>query len=87
MRQDGICPKCQSTDVIPDVKVLDRVEAADFSATSLTAVVYDNPEAMFFKGKHPATLRAYVCGACGFTEFYVDEPQELLAAHRRREGE
>ena len=86
MRQDGTCPKCESTDVIPDVRVLDRVEAADYSASSLTAVIYDKPEALFFKGQHRSTFRAYVCGACGFTEFYVNEPQELLAAHRKQGG-
>ncbi len=45
--------------------------------------VYEDPGALLFKGTHRGTLSARICGRCGYTELYVSNPQELLAAYRR----
>ena len=80
------CPKCQSTEIIPNVRILDRMSAADFDATDLTTVVYDNPGALVFKGKHLGFLNAQICGQCGYTELFVSNPEELLAAYKKAQA-
>jgi len=82
MWSDETCPKCQSTEIIPNVRILDRLNATDFDAQDLTAVVYDNPGAFIFKGKHKSSLDACVCGRCGYTEFFARNPEELLLGHK-----
>lgn len=78
---DGVCPKCGSSEVIPDVKIIDHAHLNQ--PMELSATVYLNPEAWVFKGPVSHRLQARVCGACGYAEFYVDNPQTLLAAARR----
>jgi hypothetical protein len=75
-----VCPKCGSPDVIPDVRILDRNESWK---NELQVEVYSNPNALLFKGAHGGTLRASICGRCGYAELYVTNPQELLEAYQR----
>jgi predicted nucleic-acid-binding Zn-ribbon protein len=70
------CAKCGCTTVIPDVRIIDHGDGND--PLDLCATVYANPEAWVFKGPVSHKLRARVCGDCGFTEFYVDNPGRLL---------
>jgi hypothetical protein len=75
------CAKCQSSKVIPNARVIDR---ADYNQnTDLTVHVYENPEAMIFKGTHAGKLSARICGDCGYVETYIENPQELYAAYLR----
>ena len=80
----GPCPKCQSTEIIPDVRVIDHGHYN--SPLDLCATVYREPDAMIFK--HPVAHRfhARVCGACGYTEFYVENPQRLLELAKKVAG-
>jgi predicted nucleic-acid-binding Zn-ribbon protein len=78
-----LCSKCQGTEKIPDVKIIDR----DHLNSLLSATVYLHPDAMIFKTPISKPLRAKVCAACGYTEFYVDDPQELLAWARKAKSE
>jgi hypothetical protein len=39
---------------------------------------------LIFKGAVSSKLRAWICGACGFTELYVTNPQKLLEAFREQ---
>ncbi|HYP53492.1 MAG TPA: hypothetical protein VEQ42_08120 [Pyrinomonadaceae bacterium] len=82
MSANQVCPKCESQEIIPGVRILDRTEAGNMAASDLTAVVYENPDALLFKGGHHSELRARVCGACGYAELFVTYPEELLAAYR-----
>lgn len=77
--KSGICPKCQSQNVIPHVRILDYYDA--LGASNLKAVVYENPNALFFSGEHKSSLTAWICGECGYTELFVDRPQELFAVY------
>lgn len=73
------CPKCRSNVIIRNARVMDRGHGnADAGALSL--VLYEDPEALIFKGRHTFSLTAHICGACGFTEFYVSDPGALRAA-------
>lgn len=76
-RQDQ-CPKCDSTRVIDDVQVVDGT-----LQESLKAQVHSRPQAKLFKGTVGVRMKARVCGACGFTELYADNPARLLEAHKQ----
>ncbi|HEY7331308.1 MAG TPA: hypothetical protein VH592_26980 [Gemmataceae bacterium] len=81
--RDGQCPKCGSTDVIPNVYVTD--DPAHTAWENVRAVVEQNPDAWVFKGQVMTSLKAWVCGACGYTELYAKNPTALLDAYRKRE--
>jgi len=61
-----------------DVRVVDRGEGK----LDLSVEVYENPDAIVFKGTTRQSLRAWVCGDCGYTELFVEDPGLLLEAHR-----
>jgi hypothetical protein len=81
--RDGVCPRCGSSDVIPNVYVLDRGHY-DRPAGNLKVVVDENPNAWLFKGEVQSSLKAWVCGSCGFTELYAKDYAALLAAHQKQ---
>jgi predicted nucleic-acid-binding Zn-ribbon protein len=71
MKQSKKCPKCSSTDIITDAIPTDR-GYADF-----VLLKYWKPEALIFKNGSISKVSAYVCGTCGFTEYYADSPETL----------
>jgi predicted nucleic-acid-binding Zn-ribbon protein len=79
--QKGKCLKCGSADVIPDVTVVD-LGHHNFQQ-NLKAAIQANPGAWLFKGEVQTSLKAWVCGACGFTELYAKNPGALLAVHQK----
>ena len=76
------CPKCNSGELIPNVRILDKRDRGACS-DDLQVEVQEAPGALLFKGNHRGKLRAIICGACGFTELYATDPQELLLAHKK----
>ena len=76
--KDGVCPKCGCTVVVQGVRVLDR--GSDGVEYDLSVAVYRNPSARLLKGEVTSGLWACVCGACGYTELYADNPTELVKA-------
>jgi predicted nucleic-acid-binding Zn-ribbon protein len=79
--RDNNCPKCGSGEVIPDVRIIDHGHSN--RPLDLSATVYTSPDAWIFKGPVSHLFKARVCGRCGYTEFYVDDPQGLAEAARR----
>ncbi len=73
------CLKCESTQVINDVQVIDLESHAE----SLAVRVQTKPHARLFKGGVRVRLKAQVCGACGYTELYAKDPARLLKAHEQ----
>ena len=71
-----VCPKCNSGKIVPNARVMDRGHL-NTDAGELSVIVYERPDALVFKGSHSAELSARVCGDCGYTEFFAEEPQEL----------
>jgi hypothetical protein len=51
------------------------------SVENVKAVVAQNPDALFFRGEVKTSLKAWVCGVCGYTELYAKHPAALLAVH------
>jgi predicted nucleic-acid-binding Zn-ribbon protein len=72
------CPKCHSTRLAAGVRVAER------SPSNLTGLlsleVDERPEALVFKKTHRYPLTATVCGDCGFTELYINDPAGLMSA-------
>lgn len=71
------CVKCQSDQVVPDLRIFD----AQGHYIRLSVSVDEHPDAMVFKGAHPAPLHARLCGSCGAVELYVDNAAELYAVY------
>lgn len=83
--RNGTCSKCGSSEIVRDVRIMDRGHVSA-DAGDLSAVVYGNPEAWVFKNKVRVELSACVCGACGYTELYAVDPRAMLAAARAADG-
>ena len=76
MPDSHACPKCGSAQILP-ARV---ISGSDFD---IRLRVDADPEAFLFKDAELCSIRALVCGACGFTEFYAAHPANLLEAWRR----
>jgi predicted nucleic-acid-binding Zn-ribbon protein len=74
----GPCPKCGCTIIVQGVRVLDRGHQG--RVNDLSIAVYAKPDAWLFKGQVTGELWACVCGACGFTELYATNLDELIKA-------
>ena len=73
------CPKCSSKKVIPLASVQDQ---GQYSDQKLKAFVYTNPDAWVFKGAVYASLKARICGECGYTELFAADAPKLYEAYR-----
>ena len=77
--RSGHCPKCESREIVADVTIIDRSRSS--AENELTAHV-DGPvkEALLISYSTPerAHLRAWICGACGYTELYTEGAERLL---------
>ncbi len=85
MAENITCPKCKSEKVVPQARVMDRGHYSG-DAGNLTLVVYENPEALIFKGTHEGALYARVCGECGYTELFLENPEELYEIYQNAKG-
>jgi hypothetical protein len=74
------CSKCQATQMMAGVTVLDRGQG---SPGNLNVVVYGDPDALLFKNTLYGELVADICGACGHVELRVLNPGELYQRTRR----
>ena len=74
------CAKCGSDKIVPLAAVVDQGRNSD---GNLRAAVYTNPEAWIFKGAVCATLRANICGQCGYTEMIAENPAALYDAYQK----
>ncbi len=79
------CMRCGSKDIVRDVRVVDRGEGN--SKTDLKLEVYENPDALIFKGTHKARLSADVCADCGFAMLSVSaKAARELKKHGKLQG-
>lgn len=80
------CGKCGSEKIIPLAGMVDQGQGPDGTLKAL--VGYTNPEAWVFKGPIYATMKANICGECGYTELIAENPaalyEEYLKAKRAR---
>jgi formate dehydrogenase assembly factor FdhD len=74
-----LCTRCGSDELIPRARVAERGDGN--GRYDLQVEVQRRPNAVLFKRPERADLTARVCGACGYTELYVDAPRALYTAH------
>jgi predicted nucleic-acid-binding Zn-ribbon protein len=77
MKSKITCPKCGSPRIIQQIQVMDR---SDSGNQSLSLRRGTRALGGWLKLPRSFPLDAWTCGACGYTELYVREPAELLAA-------
>lgn len=77
------CPACQSQQLIPDVRVVDRSQSM---SQNLSVEVDQRPQAFIFRDSTPSDVRAWICGRCGYVSLFVDAPRELLRAYNESKG-
>ncbi|HLK59900.1 MAG TPA: hypothetical protein VKU00_25285 [Chthonomonadaceae bacterium] len=75
------CAKCGSHKIIPEARIW--VRGPSDMTNELQVEVNEKPNALLFKGAHYGVLRAWICGTCGFTELYVNNPEELYTAYEK----
>ncbi|MFO0958851.1 MAG: hypothetical protein U0800_15705 [Isosphaeraceae bacterium] len=74
------CPKCGSDQILPDVPIVTNVDTV--SAAPVLALAYRKPGALVFKNPAAHRFLARICAACGFAEFYVEDPKGLAKVIR-----
>ena len=85
MSKHDKCSKCQGTQIVKEVSVVDRTLEEDWMvAPDLNVEVITKPNARLLKGVVGIPLKATVCGSCGHTELYVSDLGKLLEAVERR---
>ncbi len=62
------CLQYGSEDIVEGVRVMDENK---YQRGDLQLEVYENPDAMIFKGAMNASLSTNVCVGCDFVMFYV----------------
>ena len=77
----GVCPKCGSQDIVPNRPIIDHSYGTTYD---LETTLDERPEALIFKGWQVSSiLTAWICGACGYTELYASNHEELFALYKR----
>ncbi len=79
------CPKCSSTDIIPDLTVFAPGQNAGGEPVHVALVEPPPAKKPFVWMPKTAlsTFTAAVCGNCGYTEFSASNHAALLAARRQ----
>ena len=76
------CQKCESKRIIPNLRILDRQDRGSVSQ-NLEVAIFEKPRAWIFKRTKRSTLRASICGDCGFAELFATDPRGLLSAYKK----
>ena len=75
MKRSKKCPKCESTNLIENAKVLDR---GTFNMPfAMSVATFRDPGMAVVDEKRTSKVSAWVCAACGFLELYADAPKSL----------
>ena len=71
--------------MITGIPVMDQGQPSD--GLLKAHVGFLHPQAMIFRGSTFAELRANICGQCGYTELFADNPEVLYEAYARTHGD
>lgn len=78
--KDRVCPKCFATTIIPDMKI---PEYGHYNLEQpLSVKILERWGGLFRRRMRSFSLRAWICGTCGYTELYTDYPQRLYEAYQ-----
>ncbi len=73
------CLKCDSDKIIPNARVLDT---GQYAAGYLHIAIEGDPDALFFKETTKCEAKVFVCGSCGYVEFYAENPNLIYQAYQ-----
>jgi predicted nucleic-acid-binding Zn-ribbon protein len=71
------CPKCESTEIIPELILFGDVRSGRRAALVILVDPSKKDDDVM------SAFRAYICGSCGYTEFYTKKASMLLEAHKK----
>jgi predicted nucleic-acid-binding Zn-ribbon protein len=82
--KDSGCPKCASQAIMAGLEVVDRGRQGAYTLR-VHVVEPEPPEHGFFwaQGETFGEVRAWICGACGYTELYTDNIAALYESYRK----
>ncbi len=80
MKLDAVCARCGSSRIIPRARVIDRGDYNSDAGSQRVSVARD-PTALFFTGEEKVETSARICGECGFTELFAEDPAALYEAY------
>lgn len=72
MKRTQVCPKCQNEEIVFVPQIADRDDRDVVRPLAIFVRHFDWKE-----DEELGHLQAYVCRACGFTEFYALKPEEI----------
>ncbi len=79
------CPKCKSTKVIKNARVVSRFPYLRYLyyGYDLLVEISKRPNALVFQNRRDGHLVAFVCGNCAYTELYLDNARELYEIYEK----
>jgi ribosomal protein S27AE len=80
--KNGYCPKCHSSKIMRNLRVVDR--DGEYPDGSLSVRTEQNPKALLFKGREDFQLSAYICGECGYAELFAMDPEKLWMSSQNK---
>ena len=82
--KNKLCPKCSSQEIVPNIEIRDY-DASSYRPLSLTVDLPRPNDTFIYKGSASSEIRAWMCGSCGYTEFYSLKHYEILSAYRQNQ--
>jgi predicted nucleic-acid-binding Zn-ribbon protein len=79
--KSGTCPKCGSNEIIPDLRLRGGQGYPPF--VDISEPEPPNRPFDWVPRSEQSRFRAYICGNCGYTEFYAAHFQALNEAHQK----
>jgi len=79
--KNGTCPKCGSTEILDNLQIRGGEGHPPY-----VIIVEPEPEKrpfVWLPKSEQSFFRAYVCGACGYTEFYAEAYQVLIEGRKK----
>ena len=77
--KNGTCPKCGATKIMQNVPVQANVISSYGSGLLMTTLMEPPDESKWIQSVHSErfTFRSWICGTCGYTEFYIHEGERF----------
>ena len=82
--KSGVCPKCSGNNILANVSFRDHVDTVRQVDAMVT--VNTTPEAWILPSIVGSRIAAWICEACGYTEFYTENPGRLGKAIDRAQS-
>ena len=79
--KNGICPKCGSSEIISELPLRGGDSVQPY--VNMTEPEPATRPFIWAPKFEQSTFKAYICGACGYTEFYASNYRSLNEARKK----